>query len=270
MSVRRVPEHRPEAPSTHGAVLAFRAVAEGSKMMAYRFGSWTFMAAGGVCLALAAGCSSPKPTSAAPAGDCGQVQPCGGDIVGTWKIVSACLNLPDGGALGAVTIDGQTCQGVTASSPEYTVQGTITFDSSMQFEETLTLFGESATVSIPASCFPGMTCAELGAQLDQGVDAAAGALSASCTGTTTCECTTQTVPFGDGGTGDPSASASGTYTIAGTMLTLTTPTDAGIGESSDSYCVAGGELHLIGVSTTVNMGAMGTMAIESDLVAVRQ
>jgi hypothetical protein len=239
-------------------------------MMAYRSGLWTFTAAGGVCLAVAAACGSPKSTSASPAGDCGQVQPCGGDIVGTWKIVSACLNLPDSGAQGVVTIDGQTCEGVTASNADYFVQGTITFDSSMAFEETLTFFGGSATLSIPASCFPGTTCAELGAQLDQDVDAAPGAHSASCTGTTTCVCTGQTVAVGDGGTVAPSVSGSGTYAIGGNTLTLTMTTDAGIAESSDSYCIAGGELHLIGLTTTMDMGAMGTMAIESDLVAVRQ
>jgi hypothetical protein len=196
------------------------------------------------------------------------VEPCGGDVRGTWKLTTACLNLPDAGQALTTTINGQPCPGVTAANVDYSVEGALTFNSNATFEETLSLVAATATVSVPLSCFPGVTCAELGAQLAQ--DAGTGGSSVSCTGTSTCVCTVNAIAIGDGGTAS-AFSGTGTYSTSGNTLTLTTSTDAGgIAQSSDSYCVAGRELHLIGLSTTMNMGTMGSMSIQSDLVAVKE
>jgi hypothetical protein len=244
-------------------------------MKDYRFGSWNLAAVGGLCVAAFATACGPGSSSTTPStagggggggGDCGSVQPCGGDVVGTWDIVSGCVPLADGGAIGTVTINGQACSGVAAVSESINVQGTLTFDSNSGFTETVTQFGATVTLSIPGSCFPGTTCDQLGAVLAQ--DAGASLTSVTCTGTTTCLCTSIDNAIGSGGAISTPLSETGTYSISGSSLTFTTALDGGgIGQSSGDYCVVGNELHSIGVATSMNMGAMGTVVIESDIVA---
>jgi hypothetical protein len=141
----------------------------------------------------------------------------------------------------------------------------------MTFQESLSLVEATVTVSVPASCLSGMTCADLAAQLAQDAGTGGGSPSASCTGTSTCVCTETSVAIGNGGTLSTSFSDTGTYSISGNTVALMATTDGGaVAQTSDAYCVAGNELHLIGLTTSMNMGAMGSMSIQSDLVAVKQ
>jgi hypothetical protein len=240
-------------------------------MIRHRLGG-SFAAACSVCLAaFVVGCGGGTSTNTQATGDCGHVEPCGGDVRGTWKLATACFNLPDAGQTFTSTINGQPCPGVTASSVDYSVQGSLTFDSNATYEETVSLLAATVTLSVPVSCFPGTTCAELSTQLAPDAGTGGSSTSVSCAGTSTCICTFNATTIGDGGTLSTSFSGTGTYSTAGNTLTLTTTTDAGgIAQNSDSYCVAGRELHLIGLTTTMNMGAMGSMSIQSDLVAVKE
>src|SRR5437868_3806714 len=158
-------------------------------------------AACSVCLAaFLLGCGAPKSTNADVAGDCGHVEPCGGDVRGTWKLATACFNLPDAGQAFTTTINGQPCPSVTASSVDYSVQGALTFDSNATYEETLSLVAATVTVTVPLSCFPGITCAELSTQLAPDAGTSGSSMSTSCSGTSTCVCTVNTIAIGDGGT----------------------------------------------------------------------
>ena len=159
---------------------------------------------------------------------CG-VQPCGGDPVGNWTFVSACV---DKSALEA-QLQAGACPTVTVNSVSIGQSGTITF--------TTTAYSVSATrntmlnINYPMACIAPNTCADLEAAF-----AANTAIqSASCTGDTLCACALTYVP--------QTSSEQGTYTTAGNMLTLT-PT--GGSPSTGAFCVEGNNLHLLGTDST--------------------
>ncbi|MGO9835065.1 MAG: hypothetical protein ACLP1X_12695 [Polyangiaceae bacterium] len=65
------------------------------------------------------GCSSPNSAS----GSCGKVAPCGGDVVGTWKIVDSC---DEGSSLSTAN---SSCPGETGQVTSMSASGTATFNS---------------------------------------------------------------------------------------------------------------------------------------------
>lgn len=176
---------------------------------------------------------------------CGEVAPCGGDVVGSWELKDACFDVA---ALEAESRE--ACPGFRLLRLDLLISGTVTF--------TATAYTSSATSmvtfeeTIPADCplVGGMTCAELGATLE-----ATG--GGQCSGDTVCTCsgTTSGQVFG----------ASGTYTISGTTLSLT-ETGTGLVESGD-YCVSDGAIHFPSVGP---MGMMGEMPILADIVGERR
>lgn len=189
---------------------------------------------------------------------CGQVEPCGGNIAGTWNVVTACEN--SAALASELSTD---CPGATLSVSDLQVSGSYTFGPDSTFSSTVT---ESGTVnlSIPVSCTNSQTCAELNATALNGI-VDMGSESENCTGSSVCTCTIVV--------SNAVASARGTYEVSGTNVTLTSNADGGtVNEFMYGYCVQGGTtLHLVGVVTAaVNMGPMGPATILSDIVAEKQ
>lgn len=170
-------------------------------------------------------------------GSCGNVQPCGGSVVGTWTLTNDCA---DKTALSSALQSGLSCPSLQVSSAQAIIAGTLTFGSdgtySVQESETVNL-----GFSLPSTCTSGLSCTDFGT-----------AFQSTCAGTTTCACTeTNTQP----------TTSTGTYSIAGNVLALTD--SATLSVTSGSYCVQGSTLHLLTVDST-------TGAVTDDTVAQKQ
>jgi len=191
-----------------------------------------------MCAAAAGGCGPGSGTGSAPP-SCLQVQPCGGNVVGTWSFLGACRtpavlqNFND--SLQA------SCPGASISALDIDISGTITYNPDLTYAANVTETIR-ATEIFPLSCLGFASCADV-------VSSNAGS-TVSCTGTTTCTCRV---------TGGPPMIETGTYTTAGTDLTMAGPTST----DTDAYCVQNNELHIIGVDAT-------TGALIGDFVAQKQ
>lgn len=161
-------------------------------------------------------------TGGTSGGSCGNVQPCGGDLVGTWTINKACIS--------SLTPD-STCAGDTISNTSATETGTLSFTSAGTYTSNVSLT-LSYTEMIPASCISGLTCADLQSQF-----AIIGA-TATCTGSTVCTCSISLAANG---------AETGTFTASGTSLTTTS--SASGNSSSMGYCVQGNTVHFLHFDT---------------------
>jgi hypothetical protein len=174
----------------------------------------------------ASGCGSGGGGAGGPA-SCLQVQPCGGDVVGTWKILGGCIN---SAALSAAVM--AACPGATVGG-NIAISGTVTYNADLTytFDVTETI---AETQNLPLSCTGLASCSELEARMSaDNPDAIV-----TCSGTDTCGCqTTLSIPR---------TTASGTYTTSGTTVVLS----SGTSTTTDSYCVQGNMLHLMSVSST--------------------
>jgi hypothetical protein len=187
------------------------------------------------------------PTTSPP--HCDQVEPCGGDVVGTWMLTGGCENT----AVIMMNLS-TTCPGAVINSLSISATGTLAFNSDMTYTGTGVTGTVHATETVPLSCTNATSCAT--------VTAGASTATVSCSGGTTCTCVVTGTPTG----GILDGNTSGTYSIAGTTLTLQNATTS---DSSD-YCVQGTELHFVTVDTTMNMGPMGQATIQADIVALKQ
>jgi hypothetical protein len=183
----------------------------------------------GACLSAACGSGG---------GTCGNVAPCGGNIVGDWDIVDACLTFSDASPLGDFCPEGTvTATGIDAS-------GMISYRSDLTYSATITLSG-SITVNLPAACLTvqgvTLTCAQLDQALKQAlIDNPNPSIQAvSCEGVGGCGCTFQITP--------QTSTNDGTYATSGTSLTLD-------GGSASTYCVQASELHVM--STDMSTGSL--------------
>lgn len=216
----------------------------------FRCGSFVGLA---VLVASASSCGSSSGGGGGVGGPlgCAQVEPCGGDVVGTWTLAASCINT---GALSAMLAS--VCPGASASAAAPTISGTLTFNSDLTYVANGVTGTVAITEVVPLSCTGDASCAAFAQTLTAG---ATSPVSVNCSGSSTCTCaisgsmTTMT--------------ESGTYATTGTMLSTIPTTGA---QSDDPYCVKGSTLHVLSIDTTMNMGPMGQATIESDTVAQRQ
>jgi hypothetical protein len=186
-------------------------------------------------------------------GACGTVQPCGGDVAGSWKITSSCFL--DNSIFG---IDAtEICPTATIDATTSTVTGSATYDADMTYSMNL-VTTPIFTMTIPDSCFAaGRTCAEVGPSVM--ADQAADVKTITCAPSgTSCVCHVVSDTQTDVETG--------TYSTAGTTLTSGPSADD---QESDPYCVQGDQLHIL-VDTMTSMGAMGKVTIAADIVLTKQ
>ncbi|HLK40525.1 MAG TPA: hypothetical protein VKU41_27420 [Polyangiaceae bacterium] len=196
-------------------------------------------------------------SSNSAAGSCGKVSPCGGNLVGTWKVVTTCSNAsaPSGLMTG--------CPGESVSSSSTNASGTFTFNADMTYSVSLSETS-SETLTIPTSCLTSqggvsVSCSELGQVFGSGTSSDAGGLSVMCgTAGSNCSCTIDLSV--------QSANGSGTYSTSGSNLTITTANGSGMG-NVDGYCVSGNTLHLIAAAN--DGGTTGTAFSGGDVVLTR-
>jgi hypothetical protein len=167
---------------------------------------------------------------------CGEVQPCGGNLVGNWNISGACFDPSQ--VVDPTKLDQakQSCPGFSYST-SVEASGTANFTATT-YENTGTMT-VSVTFHFPKSCLAGASCSSLEQALGSSLTSSAPGSSLTCTGAGDCDCTfTESAP----------QTESGTYTTSGNILT-TTPSD-GSAASSTPYCVQGSTLHIINLDTT--------------------
>jgi hypothetical protein len=187
-------------------------------------------------------------SSGGSAGSCLQVEPCGGNLVGSWSLSNACIN----SAAISMQFAG-VCPTAAVTAAHVTASGSLMFNADMTYS-TMLNEGGTFSVSVPASCINGGSCTLLGAALQD-----PSFQSVTCTGSTTCVCNVVLAPM--------ITNETGTYTTSGTAAMLTTST--GTTDGGD-YCVQGNELHLVTVDRTMNMGPMGQATINEDIVAIKK
>jgi hypothetical protein len=163
---------------------------------------------------------------------CGQVQPCGGDVVGNWTIAGACVD-PDAITNSDVESVKDLCPTLTYKT-SYQASGSASFTATsytFDVQETVT-----ATIDVPASCLTpfGLSCADLDGILQGEVGGGADGPTISCSGSGGCTCILSA---------PANLEESGTYTTDGNKL-YTTPAGGGTGEVRP-YCVDGSTLHVI-------------------------
>lgn len=141
--------------------------------------------------------------------DCGDYSACGGDPVGEWTVVDACIDgAPD------PEIDG--CPDATATIDDVVVDGTVMVRDDGSYATNVDI-AATVVITVPLSCLQGGTCADLsqaaGVPCNENGDA--------------CDCMSHS---------DSSDQESGTWEVNGSTLTLT---DSAGDPSDASFCVQG-------------------------------
>ena len=149
------------------------------------------------------------------------VSPCGGNIVGTWKVTQYCVTTTQ-----VLSSAGSGCTGATATY-QFFYSGSLTFNTDGTFDSAVT-GGATVTEQFPSGCNPfGFTCQQLG---QSAMDAGTGTCSADATGGCTCDVATKALM---------PASPTGTYSVSGSTLTTVDNGNA----TTNSYCVQGASLY---------------------------
>jgi hypothetical protein len=170
----------------------------------------------------------------APPETCGMVTPCGGELVGTWKLLGGCseplfwLNCPPD--VRTVVV------GVSYS-------GTLTFNADMTYATADFAQTGAQSYTFPSSCLGGYSCASS---------------NNYCSGGSTCTCS-------QSGTAATFIVGSGTYTVNGDNLTFSQPNTSTI--AGITYCVQGGLLHLETYQTLPLSDGGSTSVVTTDVVA---
>jgi hypothetical protein len=161
---------------------------------------------------------------------------CGGDITGTWKVVSSCFS-------GAASTSDLDCTGESIYVDSISLEATITF-SAGTYDESLTSSSAVSTVTAPVSCLGGAGC-------PTSVTTDAGESATCSVSGSNCVCT-ETITGGQ-------STASGTYTTSGSMITVT---PSGGSAATDGYCVQGSTLTLSqSAASTITSGPAGQLTL---------
>jgi hypothetical protein len=191
------------------------------------------------------------------AATCGNVQPCGGDVVGNWMFVEQCQSAASIAASKAnfsTMAAGTWCPGQTLVGIEPQASGSLILDGAGAYALDL-VFGGHIDINFPASCIAGASCDDattgFQAQIEEGTFPIPSATSIACSGASSCVCHT---------TVNRIRSEAGTYSMSGNVLSLAATSGA---VTNKSICVAGSQLHILDTAT-------GQTTIDSDLVAMKQ
>jgi hypothetical protein len=217
---------------------------------------------GALALALAlalAGCGG---GGHGPAATCGQVQPCGGALAGSWKVVATCANFAVLSAGASVLLG---CAGIDLEVVQSAASGTLTFARDATYRTSLMVSG-TLRATLPLACAQAkgipLTCAEAAIALRIALAATPTVQAVTCaSGATGCTC--------DFMVGGESSVESGTFSTSATEVDTAVTGETAV---TRHYCVQGTTLHLMGVDRSVSLGPLGTfqLPLDEDLVATRQ
>ena len=199
--------------------------------------------------ALLVGCGDDEPGSSS----CGRVLPCGGDLVGTWKVETACLDDAFAGRFVTTILnESLSCSGATAREIRTEASGSISFTSDSTYNTDMSAF-TSLRLALPSSCSDPqngiLTCEQLNEWF--------AALTKKPFDTFVCTSAASGCNCAVGLRSN--FPAMGTYSSSGTTATLGTDKPM-----SFEYCVRANELHLMTVSTD-----SGPTVIKTDILATK-
>lgn len=156
-------------------------------------------------------------------GTCSAFAACGGNPQGTYDYTGGCIEDVFAAARSA-------CSNLDTSKAEVTVKGSIEFaGNALKRNATVTISGH---IVFPESCTSGIPCSAIENELKNGFD------SASCTGSSACDCTISKIEADTDAT---------TYTIQGSLVTTA---------DNDEYsiCEKGADLSYSGKSAGSEQG----------------
>ena len=191
-------------------------------------------------------------------GSCGKVQPCGGNLVGTWDITATCIDtkaVSDGLLSQLTALTG--CGELSLESSHADQTGTATFNADMTFTSTRTATYD-ATIAVPKSCITQggftLTCGQVNQLIAQFAGAQVGTVDCKdATGGCSCKLTTPSQTQTD----------AGNYSVSGTKIT------SGSASASGDYCVQGNELHIIALDP-MSPDSNGHARILTDVVGKKR
>ena len=154
---------------------------------------------------------------------CPVVVPCGGDLVGDWKVKQECVQIGEDAIAGL-------CPGATIGVTDLTADGTVSFKA----DNTMTSSGNfsfTETIRFPTSCMTADQCRTYAIALS----AEPSVMNPQCVydALTGCSCTM---------TSSQATMNSGTYQVQGSTVTITSA--AGAQPEVDSFCVSGNTLSI--------------------------
>jgi hypothetical protein len=186
--------------------------------------------------------------SSASGGTCSAAAACGGDIVGSWKVVSACAQgtsseNEQGGCAVGISIELSDASGSETFNADGTYMSDLSLSATLTFTigaACLSANGVTATCAQEASAFTAnMTAPSSGTTISSPFTCAPAAGGG-------CSCTISETASNQ--------MASGTYMAVGTTVSQT---ETGGTASPSGYCVQGSELNLIESTQGLSMGSMG-------------
>jgi hypothetical protein len=170
---------------------------------------------------------------------CASVSPCGGNIVGTWKVTQSCVTATED-----ITSAGAGCTGASAVF-DITYGGSLTYHADLTFDYSAVTASDVVHEHFPNGCSPfGLTCEQL-------------AQTATDAGRIGCSTDTQGGCNCDDVMMLTSTNPTGTYAVSGSKLATSNPNGQ---PSTSSYCVQGNLLYLI-LDQTADAGLSATGAI---------
>ena len=192
------------------------------------------------------GCGGGQATSSR----CLQVQPCGGDVVGTWTFVETCADVAAENELSSCSM---------RSDVSDTLAGLLTFNADGTFTATNWHETFASTATTPLTCFGASTCTADNGTTNESSNGVTVMETTDCTGTSTCVCHVA-------GTLDITT-ASGSYSAASAFLSWS----SGSLMWGFAYCVEGTRLHLMKTVNVVSTNPPSDRNVAlSDLVAQRR
>ncbi len=234
-------------------------------LMVFLAASWGWAASAGC--GGGSGASGVRPDSGQPSNDadptaptCGNVNPCGGDLVGDWAVGQECdsaAHVAKTEATFAMMAQPTWCAVQQLVGIEPQASGTLHFDAAGTYSLDL-VHGGYLNINYPASCLIGLACddlvTELQTEIAAGTYPVSSVTSIACSGSSGCLCRA---------TVSSARAESGTYATAGNVLVLTSASGT---ITSKTFCVQGSALHVMDSST----GPSGEITVDSDVIAARQ
>jgi hypothetical protein len=179
---------------------------------------------------LLAACSE----SSGESGSCGNVQPCGGSLVGAWTLQSSCETI-------ANFVSAGDCPGASLDQSMVTTSGSLVFNADLTYTVNTSVSG-TRKVRAPLECISAASCDEYAMLFVPGPPIA----TTTCTTVgNTCDCTTVYSTPEVGGN-------DGTYSTSGTTVTAA---PAGGIPSDAPFCVQGNTLYINEVDGTTGLVA---------------
>ena len=186
--------------------------------------------------------------------DCAAVEPCGGDVVGTWVVAGSCLPVSGNADISGFGL------GCTSAPVRGTLEVTGTWSARADgtFTDDTTTTGDSQ-IELPAECLNVSgtitTCDRLGGALQ-----ALGYASVTCADAASgggCTCAATADQAGGLAMLTVGAASSGTYTSANDTVT----TSAGSNNNTYAYCVSGSTLVMTPQTTGTTGALTGTIVL---------